>query len=57
MTGKRETSQDDIAEILRGIEELSAKAQDLNLRTLSYLLDLARLETIGLIDPEQRGRR
>jgi hypothetical protein len=55
MTAKGEPSQD-LAEILRGIEVLIVRARALNQRTLSYLLDMARLETIRLSDPEQMGR-
>jgi hypothetical protein len=54
MTENGEPSQD-LGDILRGIEELSAKARTLHLHALSYLLDMARLEAIRLAN--QRGRR
>ena len=56
MTNKKETSRD-IAEILRGIEQLSAKTRSLDLHTLSFLLDMAKLETIRLTNPGERVRR
>jgi len=56
MTNKKETSRD-VAELLRGIEGLSAKARALDLQTLAFLLDMAKLETIRLTDPGERDGR
>jgi hypothetical protein len=56
MSNKKETSRD-IAEILRGIEQLSARARVLDLHALSFLLDMAKLETIRLTDPAERDGR
>ena len=56
MTNKKETSRD-VTEILRGIEQLSAKARALDLHALSFLLDMAKLETIRLTDPGERDGR
>ena len=44
----------DIAEILRGIEQLQAKVRGRNLQTLEYLLDMAMLEVAGLLQSEER---
>ena len=55
MTNKKENR--DVTEILRGIEQLSAKARALDLRALSFLLDMAKLETIRLTNPRERVRR
>jgi hypothetical protein len=56
MTNKEETSRD-VTEILRGIEQLRAKARALDLHTLSFLLDMAELETIRPTDPGERDGR
>jgi hypothetical protein len=56
MTENGDPSQD-FGDILRGIEELSAKARTLHLHALSYLLDMARLEAIRLTDPQRRRQR
>ena len=56
MTNKKETSRD-VTEILRGIEQLSAKARALDLQTLSFLLEMAKLETIRLADLGERDGR
>jgi hypothetical protein len=56
MINKKETSGD-VTAILRGIEQLRAKARALDLHALSFLLDMAKLETIRLVDPEERGGR
>jgi hypothetical protein len=46
-----------LAEILRGIEQLGAKARGLNLHTLSFLLDMAKLEAIRLSHREEGSGR
>jgi hypothetical protein len=56
MTNREETSWD-VTEILRGLEQLRAKARALDLPTLSFLLDMAKLETIRLTDPGEHDRR
>jgi hypothetical protein len=53
MASRKETGRD-VTEILRGIERLTAKARALGLHTLSFLLDMAKLETIRLTDPGER---
>jgi hypothetical protein len=44
-----------MAEILRGIEQLSARARALNLHTLLFLLDMAKLETLRLSGSQDGG--
>jgi hypothetical protein len=52
MSNKRNSSEG-IAEILRDIEQLKAKTRARDLQALSYLLDMARLEAVRMIDSQQ----